>query len=394
MDSAFWVWTFIHDVSGIARAELKYRIDADGANDTATDHNELYAGGPDVGPWQTIAMSRRVFPKGNYLNDPNIDFTVLPDHIADEYYVQISDLSEVLIDYYVEAQDSVGHVKRSPIQHVWIGQSTGTPSHAIDGSLDSTATLVASNGGLDLYADWDGEFLYVATQGVGATAARDHFIIVGTDLDPTVAAPWAKAGTVAERTLYLGNEDGNNWSGWFGETENLLTSDAESAAGSYLEGLVRLASHLSGTLPDGVYLAVGAYGTDDGDPLEAQSPAGDGDGGIEAEEYVYFPLAVTGAERGFPGAMIPELLPARPNPFGSTTRIELAVPAPQKVSVAVYDVRGRRVRSLYSNVMGEGRHALAWNGRSDRGDRVPAGVYFVHVTTRGGSLSRKIVLIR
>ncbi|MCC6320669.1 MAG: hypothetical protein IT438_04440 [Phycisphaerales bacterium] len=127
----FWVWTFIHDVSGIPAGgvTLKYRIDADGhmpAISASAADNETYAGGAGVGAWQSLAMTRRAFPAGNLLNDPSINFFELPTHIADQYHIELTGLRSVLIDYYVEAIDTRGNVKRSPIQHVWIGDGSGS----------------------------------------------------------------------------------------------------------------------------------------------------------------------------------------------------------------------------------------------------------------------------
>ena len=121
----FWVWTFVHDVSGVTSVTLRYRVDADGVNSLATTQNETYAGGPEVGPWQGLPMTHRVFPAGNVYNDPNINFFEMPQYIADQYYVQVTGLRSVLIDYYVEAVDGKGLVARSPIQHVYIGSGEG-----------------------------------------------------------------------------------------------------------------------------------------------------------------------------------------------------------------------------------------------------------------------------
>ncbi|MBN1827017.1 MAG: hypothetical protein JW958_12215 [Candidatus Eisenbacteria bacterium] len=126
MDRDFHVWTFVHDVSGIDSVVLRYRIDGDGVNDPATDVNETYAGGAGVGAWTGLFMNRRVMPLGDPYNNPEIDFSVLPNYIADEYYVEVTGLSEQLVDYYVEATDSLGLVKRSPIQHVWVGSGSGS----------------------------------------------------------------------------------------------------------------------------------------------------------------------------------------------------------------------------------------------------------------------------
>ncbi|MFQ5430542.1 MAG: carbohydrate binding domain-containing protein, partial [Phycisphaerae bacterium] len=124
----FWVWTFVYDVSGVTGVSLKYRVDGDGANPLSTADNETYAGGPEVGPWQSLTMTQRVFPTGNFLNDPSINFFELPVYIADEYYVQITGLRSVLVDYYVEATDGKGNLRRSPIQHVYIGDGSGSGS--------------------------------------------------------------------------------------------------------------------------------------------------------------------------------------------------------------------------------------------------------------------------
>ncbi|MEO1584000.1 MAG: carbohydrate-binding protein [Planctomycetota bacterium] len=124
--TSFHIWTFIHDVSGTQSVTLKIRSDDDGTN-PLTDHaNETYAGGPGVGQWQSIPMTARAFPAGNALGDPGIDFFEMPQAIADQYYAHIDDLESVLIDYYVEATDTLGNVTRSPIQHVWIGDGSGS----------------------------------------------------------------------------------------------------------------------------------------------------------------------------------------------------------------------------------------------------------------------------
>ncbi len=397
MPSDFWVWTFVYDVSGLARVDLKYRIDSDGENPMTGDENETYAGGPGVGPWQTVSMTRRSFPRDNFFGDPSIDFFVLPDYIADEYYTDVTGLSEMLVDYYVEAEDSVGNIKRSPIQHVYVGEAASSPGHVIDGELDSLSVLVASDGGLDLYADWDGEFLYVAADPVGATSGKDHFVIVGVDLSTPVASPWAKTGSVADRTLFLGNEDSNNWCGWFDAGEAVLSSGADCAAGAWLEGTVRLAEYLGEPLPDGVYLATAAYDSPDGGDLRIQAPAGDGDGDIDAAEYAYFPLVSAGVDRADtadgPGRR-PALLTVVPNPTnaGATIRYRVGTTAPR--DLAIHDIRGRRVASLGRPATSAGTHSAKWDGCDSAGARAAPGVYFVVMTGASGAETMKVVVLR
>jgi len=136
----FHIWTFAYDTSGVQSVTLKYRIDLDGVNPLDCIQNETYAGGPDVGPWESVAMTQRVFPAGNVYNDPEIDFFVMPDAIADQYYAKLVGLRDVLIDYYVEAVDTRGNITRSAIQHVYIGDGSGSQGPGGPGGSVVTAS--------------------------------------------------------------------------------------------------------------------------------------------------------------------------------------------------------------------------------------------------------------
>jgi hypothetical protein len=119
----FTVWTLAYDVKGIQSAVLKYRIDADGTNPLATNQNETYTGGNEVGQWISLPMAERVFPKDNVTNNPNISFFILPTKIANQYHAKISGVSQKLVDYYVEVTDVNGNVTKTAIQHTWVGQN-------------------------------------------------------------------------------------------------------------------------------------------------------------------------------------------------------------------------------------------------------------------------------
>ncbi len=120
----FWVWTFAYDVSGLTGVTLKYRLDDDGA---VGDANRTYAGGAGVGAWQSLPMTFRDFPAGNVYNDPSINFFEMPAYIADQYTAYVTGVRDELVDYYVEAVDGRGNLKRSPIQHVYVGDGSGSP---------------------------------------------------------------------------------------------------------------------------------------------------------------------------------------------------------------------------------------------------------------------------
>ncbi|UMY66904.1 MULTISPECIES: starch-binding protein [unclassified Flavobacterium] len=117
----FTVWTLAYDVNDIAEAVVKYRIDGDGTNNPASDENETYFGGTEVGAWQSLPMTERIFPTGNITNNPNISFFILPNKIANQYSAKIVGISNKLVDYYVEVTDTFGNVNKTAIQHVWVG---------------------------------------------------------------------------------------------------------------------------------------------------------------------------------------------------------------------------------------------------------------------------------
>lgn len=121
--SDFHVWTFAYDASGMASVTLKYRTDYDGENPIGNNENETYSGGSGVTAWQSLSMTSRPFPTGNITGNPDVNFFILPDYMADEYYAQITGLADTLVDYYVEAIDNQGNVFKTPIQHVYVGAS-------------------------------------------------------------------------------------------------------------------------------------------------------------------------------------------------------------------------------------------------------------------------------
>ncbi len=84
-----------------------------------------------------------------------------------------------------------------------------------------------------------------------------------------------------------------------------------------------------------------------------------------------------------------------PNPFRRATTIHFALRSIEGVSVDVFDVVGRRVRTLLHGdaVPAEGRGEVTWDARDEVGRRVPPGVYFYRVRSGSTVLTRHIVLV-
>ena len=82
-----------------------------------------------------------------------------------------------------------------------------------------------------------------------------------------------------------------------------------------------------------------------------------------------------------------------PNPFRPTTTIRFDLPQAAQVSLRIYDVAGRLVRNLVAGgTLEAGRHEAAWNGQSEAGQRVGAGLYFYRLQAGTFSETRRMVL--
>jgi hypothetical protein len=81
-------------------------------------------------------------------------------------------------------------------------------------------------------------------------------------------------------------------------------------------------------------------------------------------------------------------------PARSRVEMRLELPARAPVHLAVYDVAGRRLRTLVDGEMPAGVTEQSWDGRDGNGVRVGSGVYFISLTTRGIRRSVRVPLIR
>lgn len=89
-----------------------------------------------------------------------------------------------------------------------------------------------------------------------------------------------------------------------------------------------------------------------------------------------------------------DLLPS-PNPFRGGTRIRFtALGTGTEALLRIFDVSGRTVRTLYRGAATRERVVVDWDGRTDEGRAVPAGVYFVNLAIGERSTSRKIERLR
>ena len=74
-------------------------------------------------------------------------------------------------------------------------------------------------------------------------------------------------------------------------------------------------------------------------------------------------------------------------------QIAFDLPQAASASLGIFDLTGRRVATLVSGTLEADHHAIRWNGRSDAGTRVSAGLSFARFSTPGlNRVSRLVAL--
>jgi hypothetical protein len=83
-----------------------------------------------------------------------------------------------------------------------------------------------------------------------------------------------------------------------------------------------------------------------------------------------------------------------PNPFNPTTTIAYDVPSGDDVQIVVYDVTGRRIRTLVNGYNTPGPKSVVWDARDDEGRAVASGIYFYRMTAGDFVQTRKMLLLK
>jgi hypothetical protein len=86
--------------------------------------------------------------------------------------------------------------------------------------------------------------------------------------------------------------------------------------------------------------------------------------------------------------------PAFPNPFRNTLSIQFALAHGGPVRLTIYDLAGRRVKTLLNGPQSAGLRIITWDGRDDRGRLLPMSLYLVRFEADGVVGARKVYLVR
>ena len=83
-----------------------------------------------------------------------------------------------------------------------------------------------------------------------------------------------------------------------------------------------------------------------------------------------------------------------PNPFNPTTKIRYDLPKDAMVSITIYDVMGRWVKSLVNSKQTAGYRSIQWNATNSFGEPVSAGMYIYMIQAGQFTQTKKMVLLK
>jgi hypothetical protein len=82
------------------------------------------------------------------------------------------------------------------------------------------------------------------------------------------------------------------------------------------------------------------------------------------------------------------------NPARGEAAISYRVSTPGRVRARVFNARGELVRTLLDAVREAGFHTVVWDGRDQRGQEAPSGIYFMRIDAKDGAATRKVAFLR
>lgn len=83
-----------------------------------------------------------------------------------------------------------------------------------------------------------------------------------------------------------------------------------------------------------------------------------------------------------------------PNPFNAKTNIDYSLGKSGNVKLAVYDLAGRLVNTLYDGVQEAEHYQITWDGKDMNGNLTASGVYFYRLEAEGKNITKRMVMLK
>jgi flagellar hook assembly protein FlgD len=83
---------------------------------------------------------------------------------------------------------------------------------------------------------------------------------------------------------------------------------------------------------------------------------------------------------------------AFPNPFNKNLNVTFQLIEPGFVNISAYDLNGKRLTELVNEVLPQGVNSITWEGKTENGQRLNPGIYFLRIINQGKMFMHKVVI--
>ena len=283
----------------------------------------------------------------------------------------------------------------APLNDAAAGRGAAWADYDDDGNLD---LYLANNGANHLYRNAGGGVFSETTDPLLGDASESNGV-GWADYDGDGYLDLYLANNAANRLFHNDNAMGNHWLqiDLVGTTSNRLGIGAKvrvvAGGRAQMRQVGGDAGYLSYSQPR---VAFGLGVESVVDTLQVVWPSG-----IVMQQFAVAAdqvLEITESATDVAGEAAPArvaLLPNHPNPFNPRTELRFSLTDPAAVRLEVFDLGGRRVRTLVDGALyGAGTHGVTWLGRDDGGRALASGIYFARLSADGRVETRKLTLLK
>lgn len=133
------------------------------------------------------------------------------------------------------------------------------------------------------------------------------------------------------------------------------------------------------------------------EPVNIELQVTDANGYVSSDQISLIITGLTGIEDDVPSTF--KLVQNHPNPFNPRTTIAFSLATPGNVTLVVYDMQGRAVKTLIDGELSAGPNSIVWDSSTDAGRPAAAGIYLYRLNQKcadgtTSSEERKMVLIK
>jgi probable HAF family extracellular repeat protein len=140
--------------------------------------------------------------------------------------------------------------------------------------------------------------------------------------------------------------------------------------------------------PGNGWLLTAAYAIDANGAIVGEGVRPDG----APRAFLLTPASGTGVPPGGPAPAL-RFAGAAPHPVRDASRFAFELPRAGQARLVLHDLSGRTVRALAAGWFAAGMQSVPWDGRDDGGSRLAPGMYYAHLSTDEGALTRRFVVL-